>query len=214
MEYMKLALEVLTAFVGPKVEDNPEPHPPAQRNIYCITANVNGASFILSDPVMVSQLQANEQNLSRRKSLCSLEAQSNCDSDLQASMETTIFIDYFKIGKTRNWEPLIEPSKCLVLYEQSQERGQGVTINMDCPLHLNITSAAIDTFDDAKNTFEKFCSSTADISYPRQSVSDLDTIIEGPLSHGITLIHSRAKSIDEGERRAFAMRNNTGQQIR
>ena len=111
-------------------------------------------------------------------------------------------------------QPLIEPFKCLVLYEKSQERGQGVTINMDCPLHLNITSAAIDTFDDAKNTFESFCSSTADITYPRQSVSDLDTIIESPPSHGICLIHSRAEVIDEGERRAFALTNNTGQQIR
>ena len=122
MEYMKVASEVLITFVGRNVEDNPESHTPAQRNnIYCVTAHVNGAAFILSDPVMgmhrphlsislpsliisVSQLEAPEKNFSKRKSLDSLEAHSNCVYDLQASIETTMFVDYFKLGKTRNWE--------------------------------------------------------------------------------------------------------------
>ena len=81
-------------------------------------------------------------------------------------VQATIFIDYFKLGLTRNWEPFVsrgflcsfllyeyktytsfslqvEPFKCLVLYEKSVSRGKGITFNADCPLHFNVTSALI-----------------------------------------------------------------------
>ena len=105
---------------------------------------------------------------------------------------------------------MIEPFKCLILYENSQQRGQGVTVNLDCPLHLNITSAAVDTFDDAKDTFEQFWSNDSNANYTRRTVTDSDTM-ECPISN---ILHSRAEQIDELERRAFTLKNNTGQQIR
>lgn len=92
-------------------------------------------------------------------------------------------------------------------------RGEGLTINFDCPLHLNITSASIDTFDDAKETFELFWSSGQNVYHSRESLSD-STEFECPTSNNIALIHSQAENIDESERRAFALKNMTGQQIR
>jgi hypothetical protein len=75
-------------------------------------------------------------------------------------------------------------------------------------LHLNITSAAIDTFDDAM-----FSYSSPNANYSKQTVSDLTRPERS--SHGdITLLHSPAELIDELERRAFALKNNTGQPIR
>lgn len=80
-------------------------------------------------------------------------------------------------------------------------------------MHLNITSAAIDTFDDAHETFELFWSSDQNVNHSRESVSD-STVLECLSSNDTTLIHSQAEQIDESERRAFALKNNTGQQIR
>ena len=124
MEYMKLAVEVLTEFVGPKQSDNisdKDISPPP--NLYSITANVSGFELIISDPVMgmhrpilsislpsllvtASQLQAIDKKAMGRMSSTfnGKSGDFDCDSDLQASLELSAFVDYFKLGKTRNWE--------------------------------------------------------------------------------------------------------------
>jgi hypothetical protein len=125
IEYMKLASELLTAFVGPKLETQ-EPNLPERQNMYSITAHICGAEFQLSDPVMgmhrpilsislpsllltASQLQDTEPKATKRKS-CNLDQLTTastpltCDHDLQIAIETIAFIDYFKLGKSRNWE--------------------------------------------------------------------------------------------------------------
>jgi hypothetical protein len=125
IEYMKLASELLTAFVGPKLETQ-EPNLPERQNMYSITAHICGAEFQLSDPVMgmhrpilsislpsllltASQLQDTEPKATKRKS-CNLDQLTRastpltCDHDLQIAIETIAFIDYFKLGKSRNWE--------------------------------------------------------------------------------------------------------------
>lgn len=94
-------------------------------------------------------------------------------------------------------------------------RGQGITVNLDCPLHFNVTSAALDTFDDAKETFESFYKQLDAPEVMISKPTDLDyATIECPTSNELTLLHSRAAPIDESERRAFTLRNITGQQIR
>lgn len=102
----------------------------------------------------------------------------------------------------------------MILYDKSSVRGQGVTINLDCPLHVNITSAAIDTFDDARDTFESFHKLIKEgVTVPKQMGPGTSTI-ECHTSSGITLLHSQAELVDEAERQAFTLKNNTGQQIR
>jgi len=64
----------------------------------------------------------------------------------QIDFKATLYVDYFKLGLTRNWEPLVEPFKCLVMYERTIARGKGITFNADCPLHINVTSAVIGKF--------------------------------------------------------------------
>jgi hypothetical protein len=47
-------------------------------------------------------------------------------SDLQVTIKTKLWSDYFKLGITRSWEPLLEPFVCVVLYEKSLRRGEGL----------------------------------------------------------------------------------------
>lgn len=86
-----------------------------------------------------------------------------------------------------------------------------MTINVDCPLHLNITGALIETIDDARDTFEMLWSSEPLVNYTRQNVSETSIIECFPSA---SILHTQAEQIKEQERRAFAMKNNTGQQIR
>eukprot|EP00804_Cyclotella_cryptica_P020229 CCRYP_010930-RC/>CCRYP_010930-RC protein AED:0.04 eAED:0.04 QI:95/1/1/1/0.91/0.91/24/65/5640 len=236
-EYMKLAFDVINAFVGPiQAEDDPVSDLPERKNLFSIAVHVEGGELIISDPVMgmhrpilsisvpsllftASQLQeATENNVDTRGVFASSdrsdrasESLLNCASDFQACVEVCAFVDYFKLAKTRNWEPLIEPFKCLILYEKSQVRGKGVTINIDCPLHCNITGALIETIDDARDTFEMFLSSDPCMNYTRQNVRE-STLIE--CLHSTDILHACAEHIKEQERRAFALKNSTGQQIR
>jgi hypothetical protein len=97
------------------------------------------------------------------------------------------------------------------LYENSEVRGKGVTFEADCPLHVNFTSALVETVDDARDTFEMFWSKG---SNPACQTCPDPTIADCIPSSDITVLHAQAARIEEQERRAFALKNNTGQQIR
>jgi hypothetical protein len=168
-EYMKFALELLIAFPGPFPQDEPS-RVTGNDNQFSIAAHVEGVNCVLCDPVMgmhrpflsvclvslflnTSQFQDTQQlpgeemtgfqlSIEVRNSF-SFFATSGMRSHIQIMVKTTLFVDYFKLGLTRNWEPLVEPFKCLVLYERCTNRGKGITFNADCPLHVNVTSAVI-----------------------------------------------------------------------
>ena len=61
--------------------------------------------------------------------------------------ELRLYAEYFN-SPLRCWEPLLEPFSCRVRHEDCQLRGRGTTLHTDCPLHLNVTSALIDTIMD------------------------------------------------------------------
>ena len=121
IEYMKLAAEILTAFVGPKLtEDTPELDTADKPNMYSVTVNMQGAELIISDPVMgmhrpllsisLSSLFLTASHLQDKNLHCGCTISS--DDDLQVSLETIAFIDYFKLGKTRNWEVSRDEDQC------------------------------------------------------------------------------------------------------
>ena len=164
--------------------------------------------------------------------------------ELQASVESTLYLDYFKLGLTRNWEPLVEPFHFLILYEKSKKRGDGVTFNSDCPLHVNFSSALVETIDDAINGFELFQQQKTTpkprnnvprlVSQSNQSFTTSTKERLGPNS--LTVVHNEANLIRETERVrehanlcrisrskltmffrlqvAYSLRNNTGERIR
>jgi len=82
----------------------------------------------------------------------SLDVQAVPKGALQVGANLHVWAEYF--NNTLNcWEPLIEPYSCYVLYETCKDRGQGVTIRAECPLHINLSGALIDTIEDALQTF-------------------------------------------------------------
>lgn len=144
--------------------------------------------------------------------------------DLQGGIDLHVWADYFKIASTRSWEPLIEPYKCVVLYEKSSYRGHGITYNSDCPLHVNVSGALLETIDDTMNSFSSFRmgvfgkAKTYDHSLKemqRRSTLRLAAQEERNLlfveGH---VIHRVPAPLQENDRVAFSLTNNTGEKMR
>ena len=172
-EYMQLASDLLMNFVGPGLEDDAtkESIPGEDTNsnslpeqMFSVAACVERVKLVISDPIMgmhrpimsiclpklqLSASQLQDMHLDPKEKVAKLDGrgisskQRHNGKDLQASLEVTIFIDYFKLGRTRSWEPFLEPVRFLMLHEKSSSRGKGVTLYADCPLHVNITGKCI-----------------------------------------------------------------------
>jgi hypothetical protein len=102
--------------------------------------------------------------------------------------------------------------KCLILYEQSASRGEGITFTADCPLHFNVSSASIETLDDAINTFGRFLPGRLGHTSDTKSFSTSSGADER--SHNVTVIHRAAKQLEKNERIAFSLENRTGELLR
>lgn len=146
-------------------------------------------------------------------------------SDLQIILSNHLWVDYFKLGLTRSWEPLMEPLKFQMLYETSNKRGQGISINSDCPLHFNLSGALLsflsETIDSFRNvireTFEekngrsKTLHHRSSINQDGALVNDVTKTIDG---HEMEVIHEIPKTLKGEDRVAFSIRNLTGQRMR
>lgn len=119
---------------------------------------------------------------------------------------------------TRNWEEFVEPFKCLILYERSASRGMGITFNADCPLHLNVSSASIETLDDAIKSFYLLQSGSL-IQHPKKHpISDNERFSTASAAdewgRKVTVLHRAAEQLGENERVAFSLENRTGELLR
>ena len=149
-------------------------------------------------------------------------------NDLQAGLELHFWVDYFKIAAMRCWEPLIEPYKCILLYEKSSLRGQGITFNADCPLHVNISGALLETIDDTINSFSSFRMGVFGKAknrdhdlreMQRQSSMRLAAYEERNLFfeetvQGRRIMHHIPSPLAENDRVAFSLTNRTGERLR
>jgi len=208
---------------------------------FSICGRVNGFRSFLSDPILgmhhpiaaicvpsfvgtVSRLPTSEDNAPNASSLGS----SVDPNDFQAGLDLHLWIDYFKIASMRCWEPLIEPYKCILLYEKSSRRGQGITFNSDCPLHVNISGALLETIDDTFNSFSSFRmgvfgkaknrdhdlremqreSSMRLAAYEKRNLFFEETI------QGRRIVHHIPSRLAENDRVAFSLTNHTGERLR
>jgi len=76
-------------------------------------------------------------------------------TDLQVLVDVQLWVDYFKLGPTRSFEPLLEPYSCIISMEKSLRRGYGFDIRSECPLHMNLTSAMLESLDTAISNFRR-----------------------------------------------------------
>eukprot|EP00986_Skeletonema_menzelii_P013164 scaffold7491_cov142-Skeletonema_menzelii.AAC.15 len=250
-EYMKLAVELLIAFVGPNLSNDDETteiekeetiNTSPSGDLFSVTAHLESIKFVVSDPIMgmhrpffslsissilltASRLKEMERDKKKHDKFLgrddAVSSSSSNDEDLQACMDATIFLDYFKLGITRNWEPLVEPFRCMTMFEQSTTRGKGIIFDAACPLHLNITGASIDTIDDAIDTLgisflEKNYGKAAKDVPPNRSRPQIiaTTVSEDESGHKLTVLHKSPETLTEQERIAFSLKNFSGQRIR
>ncbi|CAJ1965882.1 unnamed protein product [Cylindrotheca closterium] len=151
--------------------------------------------------------------------------------DLHVVADCSFWADYFKLGLTRSWEPLLEPFQCLVLYERSQERGHGVSIDADSPFHLNLTGAVLQVLGDTVASFstlirETFSPKTKQSrESKRVSMSMVHTTkaFAGAMAHDeiiflagkkLSVVHETPRPLKGDDRVAFSLCNMSGQRIR
>jgi hypothetical protein len=150
--------------------------------------------------------------------------------DLQVTANCHLWADYFKLGMTRSWEPLLEPFEFLLLYEKSKERGQGFSLDADSPFHVNLSGALLHILGETIDSFsslikETFGDQAASARALRRSVSKASPskdrvggMVEDSINtrdgHEVTVLHEIPKPLKRDDRVAFSLRNLTGQKIR
>jgi hypothetical protein len=201
---------------------------------FSLVAHVDSFRVFAIDPILEKHLPVAllcmsplEVNISQLSSKGSVEPAANGEAfpdDLQFTMKLLVWADYFKLGTTRSWEPLLEPCRSLVLYERSKRRGHGVSLNSDDSFHLNVTGSLLLTLDENISSFSRAISHIfgdkndpsslgpeATNETPGASVSDELYTGSGPV---LNVYHEIPKPIPDGGRTAFSFRNLTGQKIR
>jgi hypothetical protein len=206
-----------------------------QSSSFSLVAHIDSFRAFAIDPILEKHLPVAllcisplEVNISQLSSNGSVEAAANGEAfsdDLQFTMNLLVWADYFKLGTTRSWEPLLEPCRSLILYERSKRRGHGVSLNSDDSFHLNITGSLLLALDENISSFSRAISQIfgdkndpsnirpeASRETPGALVSDeLHTGEGGPVLY---VNHEIPKPILAGGRTAFSFRNLTGQKIR
>jgi hypothetical protein len=143
--------------------------------------------------------------------------------DLQVVILTLLWADYFKLGQTRSWEPLLCPYKFRVLYEKSTVRGSGLLFSSDVPLHFNVSGALLVIMDEVIDSFRRLLTesySGKDSVVNSDSrliganlVTETKEIVEEQIG-SMHIIQERPSGLSDEDRVAFSIRNMTGQKVR
>jgi len=134
---------------------------------------------------------------------------------LQAYLSTSIWADYFKLGATRTWEPLLEPYRCSVRGELSHLRGAGVSFVSEVPFQANITTAFLSTFTYVYSEWKSLMSGSN--ATPRakgdKANGDIFKIRESPHPN-VSVFHDLSVAEDSQHHLAFSFKNLTGVDLR
>ncbi len=197
-----------------------------------VTVNLSGARFYISDPalgmhlpVLVICIPSLELIYSKARIENSTKDSPAAvkNNDLQACVNMHMWIDYFKSGLTRSWEPLLEPYHSIILYEESFDRGKGISISSECPFHFNITGALFDTLDDAIDLssdawrdFNEFSNLSEEKDFTNnafvKNISNDESVDDSITSLDVT--HRNLRSLESRDRVAYSILNLTGERIR
>lgn len=150
--------------------------------------------------------------------------------DMQMAMRSLLWADYFKLGMTRSWEPLIEPFEFLLMQETAKERGRGISIEADSPLHVNLSGALLQILGETLDSFSTVIKNTFGEQGGRNQGSRKTTSLKTTTRDrvgariedtirtqngvDIQVLHEIPKPLKKQDRVAFSMRNLTGQKIR
>ena len=203
---------------------------PSDDATFSIVAQVGDIRVFSFDPVLgphlpigvisIASLGITASNFGADESRKSTEAEQLASDDLQVLMKGHFWADYFKLGLTRSWEPLIEAYMFDALYETSKFRGSGLSISSDTTLHLNVSGSLLVIIDEVVDSFYRLVRETfgdgcacSEERQARHSASDGRMTIED--SHeGLSVIHELPRAIKGADRVAFSIRNMSGQRLR
>jgi len=238
VEVLPLTSSVMVNFFKGPVDENiqPQQEDEAEPGTFSFSGDISDLRLFAVDPVLgvqlpvavlsISAIKVTASQLSNGLHLHKREVSrgESIPEDLQVTLDCHLWGDYFKLGVTRSWEPLLEPYKCRLLYEKSKHRGQGMSLNADCPLHLNLSGALLLIVDEVFDSFtrmikEVFGQEDTEMERvaPRSShLRDRITVGERVRLRGdrhLAVIHDIPKPL-QGDRVAFAFCNLTGQKVR
>jgi hypothetical protein len=141
--------------------------------------------------------------------------------DWQVYVVGHFWADYFKLGLTRSWEPLIEAYRFSAIYEKSRFRGSGMSLNSDSCLHVNVSSAVLVVLDEVVDVFSRLIKDTfgPDSPLKREEVDSppartYNRVVLADSFLGSDISHEMPIPLVKGDRVAFSLRNMTGQKIR
>ena len=194
---------------------------------FSLTAKLADFRLFVLDPVLGPHLPVGVVSVSTANVTASRLGSSPCTAEITRSIlpseedfalvfETVFWADYFKLGQTRSWEPLLEPYRCSALYEKSERRGTGISISSDNPLHVNVSGALLVIIDEVIDSFRQLINQhlSADAgTVGAQLVVEQKQVIEE--SVGIfKVVQELPTGLKDDDRVAFSIRNMTGQKIR
>jgi hypothetical protein len=197
-------------------------------------ANVGDLRLFALDPVLgphlpvavlsIASVSITASRFAEVKSEVEILRGESAPEDFQAVIKGHFWADYFKLGLTRSWEPLLEPYQFLALYEQSRFRGTGITLNSDSPLHLNVSGALLLILDEVIDSFDRLVRDTFQVqpdsasvdrrgSIARSGRAGSQVLLQDSLEE-IPVLHQVQRLLESGDRVAFSLRNMTGHKIR
>lgn len=210
-----------------------KPQAIAENNIetYSMVASITDVRIYMLDPILgphlpiavlsISSTSLSASQFAKKKPAGEMTLSDFQAEDLQISVNSTIWADYFKLGMTRSWEPLLEPYRFKCDVEKSGNRGSGLTFNSDNYLHLNISSALLMILDEVADELYRMVKGC--FNSDLQLTSDCDNWELGQVSDrtflndsfdGKGVLHEYAASVEDEDRVAFSIRNMTGQKLR
>lgn len=233
-EYLQDVGDLLSKFVGPYQQFDGSQPQKSNASSFTINAYFDKLRFVVCEPVLGMHLPLANLYISDLKfSVSELQGDKRLgqdEFDFQASTDVQVWIDYYKSGPTRSWEPLFEPFKCTVLFEKSSRRGQGVTFLSDCPLHLNITGAFLETICFASDSlYKSFFKVLRDGKQVAKSVTmkqelspsralraacAVSELISGSDGQITEVHHEKVHTISSKDRVAFSLANLSGNRLR
>ena len=232
---------MMNFFKGPADlnEDFLEPEDEEVPLTFSITAELSDLRVFAIDPVLGVQLPVAVMSIASL-AFCTTKFEAvSSDGDLlpgesppddvQLAIKSHLWVDYFKLGMTRSWEPLIEPFELLLMQETSKERGRGVSLEADSPLHMNLSGAFLQILGDTIESFSSVIKDTfgekgnhdrlsrsASVEY--RSSDRGGTCIEDSIrtmdGAALQVLHEIPKPLKIEDRVAFSLRNLTGEKLR
>lgn len=232
MNFFKGPAELNQDFVVPEEDKGPA--------TFSFTGEIHDIRLFAIDPVLGVQLPVGVASIASMHLTATkfsglplqldLGPEESPPGDLQLTVRSHVWADYFKLGMTRSWEPLIEPFEFLLMYEQSKERGQGCFVESDSPFHVNLSGAFLQVLGETLESFSALIKETfgeksnsdqalqRSVSLGSPSKSRVGAFIDDTVRAGegtwVQVLHEIPKPLKNEDRVAFSLRNLTGQKFR